>query len=43
MFRPNALNRLTVNDTFSCIGGLEVTHQTAVPAVPGMTMIYRFV
>ena len=28
-------NSLTISDTFSCLGGREVTHQIAVPKVPG--------
>jgi len=30
------LNSLTLNDTYSCLGGLEVTHQTAMLEVPGL-------
>jgi len=29
------LNRMTLNDTISCFGGLEVTLQNAVPKNPG--------
>jgi len=38
IFQPIALKQLnssTAINTFSCLGGLEVTHQTAVPEVPG--------
>jgi len=40
MFRPitlKQLNSLTSTDKFSCLGGLEVTHLTAVRQVPGST------
>jgi len=30
------LNSLTLNDTYSCLSGLEVTHQTAMREVPGL-------
>jgi len=38
MFRPTTLKRLnslTTIDTFSCLGGPEVTHHSAVREVPG--------
>ena len=34
-FGPLRLNSLTLNDTFSCLCGQEVTHQPAVRDVPG--------